>query len=327
MRGPQIEFLEGTDALGPEHRIFEARFAVLATEEEPEGMFGIAGASAVAAADADAGVDLKPRTTVGIDEFKRGGAFPIAAVVAGVRVNAGGRVEQVCEVCRERKRRDRLERLFDGGGAFGTHDRLIHSVIDDVVAPRRRPARRRDARGRIAASDIVAGRLQNDIVQEEISPRNGRQGDEAGFEGLHAQSGRRGNGQRTRINGTVAFGRIASVCGVADGGSGSWRRERYGKRTREKAGVNARRDRFDDPERRIRIDCAGSRRPEIFAGTLGDDVADQLRQDEKAAVGGRDVEAVNGQDIVARLQQIEIRRERNSFDRDGLGDRALGRGH
>src|SRR6266581_1693987 len=67
-------------ALVGEHRKFQLRGAISRTEKETKGVFGIARAPAVAAANAEAGIDLKTFRAVGINQFDRRRPFPGDAV-------------------------------------------------------------------------------------------------------------------------------------------------------------------------------------------------------------------------------------------------------
>ena len=146
-------------ALVGECRKLQLRRAVFRAEKEAKRVFGIARAAAVAATNADAGVDLKTFRAVGINQFNRRGPFPGDAVLARVRINARGRVEQIRRFGHDGIGRDRFEVVDDFAAVSRIiHHVRVHAVVHHVRAPTVRPARRR----------LAVRRLANNIVQENI---------------------------------------------------------------------------------------------------------------------------------------------------------------
>src|SRR6266850_4919956 len=93
---PEIESVESVrSALVCEQRIFQLGCSILRAKKEAKGMLRIGGASAEAAADAQSGIDMKALRSIRVNEFNGCGALPINAVLTGVCVNTGHRIEQV----------------------------------------------------------------------------------------------------------------------------------------------------------------------------------------------------------------------------------------
>ena len=149
-------------ALAGECRKLQLRRAVFRAEKEAKRVFGIARAAAVPAANADAGIDLKTFRAVGINQFNRSGPFPGDAVLARVRINARGRVEQIRRSGHDGIGRDRFEVVDDFSAVSRIiHHRRVHAVIHHIRAPTVRPARRR----------LAVRRLANHVVRKDVSLR------------------------------------------------------------------------------------------------------------------------------------------------------------
>src|SRR6185503_17708624 len=81
---------------------------VLLFEEEPERVFGGLHRNAVVVAlNADAAIDLKPRTAVGQNQLDGTWPFPSLAPLQGVDVKTGSSVEQIFLPANDRQDRQR----------------------------------------------------------------------------------------------------------------------------------------------------------------------------------------------------------------------------
>jgi hypothetical protein len=87
--GAQIKTVEGSgSALTGKSGELEFGGSVLLAEKEAEGVFGIAGASAITAADADTAIDVEALRAVRINQFNGSGPLPRGAIPARVGINA-----------------------------------------------------------------------------------------------------------------------------------------------------------------------------------------------------------------------------------------------
>src|SRR5688572_1058425 len=122
-------------------------------------MFRVAGAAAESATDTDAGICLEALRPVRVDQLKRALTFPGDSILTRVCIDAGGAVKKVIQVHDDREARDGLHVVLDRTGIERAVNNLgIHSVIDGICSPARRPSRRRSA----------GWRLTNHVVEEEV---------------------------------------------------------------------------------------------------------------------------------------------------------------
>ncbi len=245
-----IELVEALRAGRPEEWEIQLRCAVFLPEEEAEGVLGIAGASAEAAPQPDAAVDLEAFFALGVEQFNRARALPRHAILAGIRVDARRGTEHVVEVHDDGKGRNRLEVVFDRVAIERVgHNLGVHSVVDRVAAPGRGPAGRRRA----------GGRLVNHVAEEQIRMAVDVRREEVGLVGEGAQHRGVVDGQRRRVSRADRGRRRLAVERVAKGHAGRRARQRKRKPVREKAAVDAefhvRDDAGDGAGRVVRRGC------------------------------------------------------------------------
>ena len=186
--------------------------AVIALEQEPEGMFGRAGIIAAGIAlHAQGAVDGEGGRAVGAlgqDKLRAGGPFPILAQVqvvrtGGVVVNAAHRTPQAIVLGDDAQ---------DGNGAQAVaQNRAVKQMIDDVrvdlvvggvaALPRRRIIR-----------DVVG--LPEHVAQEEIRVRVNVARNETGLEGCGADEAEARDWDHCAVEKTVRRRRRAAVGGV-----------------------------------------------------------------------------------------------------------------
>ena len=148
----QVDLLEGVSGrrIVAKQRILQAPRSIVVAEKHAERVLGIAGASAVSATDSDAGINLKTRSAIGIDQLHRRRPLPCAAVAAGMAVDARGCIKQVVGIDADVDRRQGLERILHHRTPGDVvHDVGIHSIIEDLaVDAARRPLRAAHIGGR-----------------------------------------------------------------------------------------------------------------------------------------------------------------------------------
>ena len=76
--GPQVDALEGVDALVAEQRVLQLGHAVFRPEEQAEAVLGIVAHAAVAPANPQARVDLEPWRPIRIDQLHGDRPLPVA---------------------------------------------------------------------------------------------------------------------------------------------------------------------------------------------------------------------------------------------------------
>ncbi len=267
LESAQIYFVEAVRAGVAEERIAQFRGPVFLAEKQPEGVFGIAGAAAESAPDAKARRHLETRRPVRMDQLDRTGPLPIPAVLAGVGVNARGRVEQVVEVHDDGKARQRLEVVPDGGCVPGVVDHpRVHAVVHHVGAPTGRPARRRRA----------GGRLPQHVVQKQVGVRDHRRGLVTFQKRRGAQHGGASDVQRSGVGQAVVQRRQRPVGGVTQRSSRRATGQFQVKRRLIEAPLDAQARRRQKPANPAPVQRAGGRLGEVAPFSRRNAVLDQL---------------------------------------------------
>ena len=178
--GAEVDLLEFTHAFVAEERVLERAHAVLAAEEEAEGVLRIARAAAEGAADADAcgHVELV-RGIRRVDLLDLDRTLPFAAVSGRVHVDALRLVEEVLRVDDERDRAHAVReaaaeaqlRVF----VFALRDRRVHAVPHRLAVDRlvgREAVRRRRAGGDdLLEEEVRRGRV---LLEDRVRVRNRR---------------------------------------------------------------------------------------------------------------------------------------------------------
>ena len=194
---------------------------VFLAEKEAKGVFGIAGTAAVTAPDADARVDVKALGSIRINQFDGRRSFPVAAVIAGVGVDAGRRVKKVPQVGCYAVRGDGFEIVGELSAISGiVHNIRVHTVVNDVRAPTGGPT------GRCFAVRRLAHYVAHENVRFGV--RVGRQ--ESVLEGSGANDGGAADRQRPRIDDAIRQRRYGAVRGVNNRRIGGGRGDRQTER-------------------------------------------------------------------------------------------------
>ena len=196
LEGAQIKAVEGIGAaLACESRKLQLGGPVLRAEKEAKGVFRVAGAAAVAAADADARVDVKALGSIRINQLDGSGSFPVDPVITRVGVDARRRVKEVLQIRRDAVGGDGFEIVGELGAISGIiHHVRVHAVVNDICAPTGGPT------GRCFA----VRRLMDNVAHE-----NERFGVHVGrlesiFEGGGANDGGATDRQGRRVDGAIS---------------------------------------------------------------------------------------------------------------------------
>ncbi len=256
-------------------------------------MLRIRGRTAKPAANANAGVDLKPIAAIRIDQFDRRLPFPVVPLPAGIRIDAL-RAEQVVEIHYDRQRRDRLQVVFDRIN-IGVDDRLVHPIVDLIGAPAGRPTFGRLSRRRLA----------DHVVQEEIRLRIDIAGLEIVFERHGAQHGRGGDVNRARVYRSGRGRGNRTIRGVANHCVGRFGRDRHIERGVEESAIDAE-FRVGDETGGRRCVVSGVRRRNLKVAELILHLARQcgvnLRPHQEIAAANAKVQTMNRQYVLSRDQ-------------------------
>src|SRR5258705_4582434 len=103
-------------------------------------MFRVTSAAAESAANSDTRFLLETIAAIGVNQFERGRALPVDAVVVGICVDARCRIEQVVEIHHDAEAWHRAQITVDGPGvARIVYHIWVHAVVHDVRAPTRGP--------------------------------------------------------------------------------------------------------------------------------------------------------------------------------------------
>ncbi|MBA7681580.1 hypothetical protein ES703_89920 [subsurface metagenome] len=111
LAGAQVNFIEFIGTFVFKERILEFALTIARPEKKAKGVLGILATATDTSADAQAGVNLESFAAVGIDKLYRGWTFPFLAVFQGIDINTRRGIEQIIQVCHQRNRRDRQQRI------------------------------------------------------------------------------------------------------------------------------------------------------------------------------------------------------------------------
>ena len=321
-RGPRIGKASAQDdGIEPvdtaiEPVVIEFGRAVAAFEEQPQGVFR--GSNIVAtrvALHLDAAMDGERGGTVGVDQLDTGGPFPLGSFAGGVVVDAVRGMPEVRVCGDDRERRDGTEIFLERGLIAGVADHIrVHTVVGGVTGL---PNRGVSGLGvglieHLIEEDI---RMRVDIAREPARPKRGG-----------TQECRFLDRDRRGVNRAGGGGRRAAIGGPPDlrvrGGAGDGDGDGRVIIPAIDAELGVR-----HKSRVTRtVGPAGGGRTKIAPRRFSTRGNNQFRHDQKVLVVGAQVQALDGQHILAVHQQARRQRDGNILEPDGVGWRALGGG-
>ena len=199
---PPIPVNPGVVVIRPEHQGVEAvyrgfleeivlqpRPAVIALEQEAEGMLRDLGIAAGATENPDTTIDLEAFLSIGPDQLNRAAPLPAHALPPGVRVQSP-RTENIVNLCDNRQGRQRTQTFPD---TLGIGRVACNLRIHLVVCPRSpTPVRWKSSR---------IGGLAQDVVREDIAVRGNLRGQVAILVGSRSKRDHCPGGAPCNLNG------------------------------------------------------------------------------------------------------------------------------
>ena len=266
-------------------------------------MFGIAGAAAVSAANANPRIDLESRRSIRINQLQRCRALPGLPISAWIGVNAVGSPE-VLRIHHDREARQRLQIVLNRAAPLRiVHDIRIHPIVHDLTRRGKRPLRPLHAAN---VRRLPVGRLRDHVAQEDVCLGIDVGGD------VGRQERRRPNRHRlvdedgAAVNRSAGRRRRGSVQRIANLRPRRGRRDGQVEGRTIKPAACVELGILHHPlERRGAVGGSRRGRREITLVGRGDLDAFQLRINQKILIARRKIQSLDRQHVHPRAQRAQ----------------------